>query len=145
MIRQMKEILVAVDGSKSASKALSMAVLLAKSSHAVLDILYVTAFDSDTDSKNPVSWLPTSVTKPTGPELHAVLKKAEDQVGGAVPVHICHATGVPTTEILRFADEHKVDAIVIGGRGLGRVEGFFLGSVSQEIMQKAERTVIVVK
>ena len=144
MIEQMKEILVAVDGSKSASKALSMAVLLAKSSHAVLDILYVTTCDSDTDTKSP-SWLPKSVTKPTGPELHAVLKKAEDQVGGAVPVHICHATGVPTTEILRFADEHKVDAIVIGGRGLGRVEGFFLGSVSQEIMQKAERTVIVVK
>ena len=33
----------------------------------------------------------------------------------------------------------------MGGRGLGRVEGFFLGSVSQEIMEKAPGTVLVVK
>ena len=47
-------------------------------------------------------------------------------------------------EILRFAEEHD-EPIVIGGRGLSRVEGFFLGGVSQEIMEKAKGTVLIVK
>ena len=52
--------------------------------------------------------------------------------------------GNPPREILRFAEEHDAP-IVIGGRGLSRVEGFFLGSVSQEIMEKAKGTVLIVK
>ena len=56
-------ILVAVDGSPSADKAVDAAVLLAKSSGAVLQLLYVSYFDSETydEAAERISWLPESV------------------------------------------------------------------------------------
>ena len=137
-------ILVPVDGSAGSLKALDAAILLAKSSGATVDILYVSYFASETDTKNLISWLPERLTRPVAPAVHDALGSAEERVRGVVPYELHERTGNPSREILRFAEEHD-EPIVIGGRGLSRVEGFFLGSVSQEIMEKAKGTVLIVK
>lgn len=137
-------ILVPVDGSAGSLKALDTAILLARSSGATIDILYVSYFASETDTANLVSWLPERLTRPVAPAVHHALGTAEERVKRVVPYELHERTGNPPREILRFAEEHD-EPIVIGGRGLSRVEGFFLGSVSQEIMEKAKGTVLIVK
>jgi nucleotide-binding universal stress UspA family protein len=70
-------------------------------------------------------------------------------VKGCMPDDVDYAyhtrTGMPVEEILQFAEESLPDLIVTGGRGLGVVEGFFAGSVSQELVERAQTAVMVVK
>ena len=53
--------------------------------------------------------------------------------------------GEPVESILGFADSRDADLIVVGSRGLGRVAGTVLGSVSKEIISRAERPVMLAK
>jgi nucleotide-binding universal stress UspA family protein len=46
--------------------------------------------------------------------------------------------------VVRFAEEHGGDLIVVGSRGLGSVEGFLVGSVSHKVTGLAECPVLVV-
>ena len=47
--------------------------------------------------------------------------------------------------ILSMVEEMGVDTIVIGHRGLGRVQRIFQGSVSQKVNQQADCTVVTVR
>ncbi|MBI4844388.1 MAG: universal stress protein [Nitrospirae bacterium] len=52
--------------------------------------------------------------------------------------------GNPADEILRAADEEKANMIIIGSRG-NRVSHLFTGSVSREVVNRAEVPVLVAK
>lgn len=138
-------ILVPVDGSEGACRAMDTAVSLAQAVGASLDILYVSYFDSATDSEEEDSWLPDIVTRPSGREAKAILTQARQRVPDSVPVTVHQRTGIPAQEIVAFSREQGVRLIVVGGRGLGVVEGFLLGSVSQQVMEEAEASVLIVK
>lgn len=47
--------------------------------------------------------------------------------------------------IVKMAKEEDFDIIVIGGRGLGGVTEFLLGSVSDRVAHNAECPVLIVK
>lgn len=47
--------------------------------------------------------------------------------------------------ILAVADEIGADMIVVGSRGLGRLRGMLVGSVSQKVVQHAHCSVMVVR
>jgi nucleotide-binding universal stress UspA family protein len=47
--------------------------------------------------------------------------------------------------IVQVAKDRGADAIAMGSRGLGDVEGFLLGSVSHKVSSLAECTCITVK
>lgn len=53
--------------------------------------------------------------------------------------------GDPVDRICRCADEENVDLVIVGNRGLGGVGAFVLGSVSEKVVRKSTRTVMVVK
>ena len=53
--------------------------------------------------------------------------------------------GQPARTIVDFAKRSGADAIVIGSRGLGDIEGALLGSVSHKVASLAEMTVVAVK
>ena len=55
------------------------------------------------------------------------------------------ADGDPAETIAGLAKDRKVDAIVIGSRGLSDIKGLFLGSVSHKVNHLAECTCITVK
>jgi nucleotide-binding universal stress UspA family protein len=69
--------------------------------------------------------------------------RAED--AGAKSVTVRVEDGDYDTGILKMAKDVGADAIVIGHRGLGRLERLVQGSVSQKVVQKAECTVIVAR
>jgi nucleotide-binding universal stress UspA family protein len=61
----------------------------------------------------------------------------------AHPRAVSHHGGVASA-ILAEAATAEVDAIVLGTRGLGGVKSFLLGSVSHQVVQHADRAVLVV-
>jgi nucleotide-binding universal stress UspA family protein len=53
--------------------------------------------------------------------------------------------GIPFKEILRVEDEEDVSLIVIGSHGKSNVAEMLLGSVSEQVIRKAKKPVLVVK
>src|SRR5690625_2817279 len=51
----------------------------------------------------------------------------------------------PGENICNYAEQNDISMIVVGSRGLGNIKGLFLGSVSNEIVQKANVPVLVMK
>jgi nucleotide-binding universal stress UspA family protein len=54
-------------------------------------------------------------------------------------------TGHPVDMIVNVAAREKVDLIVMGSRGLGGLESFLLGSVSDRVLHHAHCPVLIVK
>jgi nucleotide-binding universal stress UspA family protein len=61
----------------------------------------------------------------------------------AQPRAASHHDGIAAS-ILTEAEAAGADVIVMGTRGLGRVKSFLLGSISHEVVQHADRAVLVV-
>lgn len=55
------------------------------------------------------------------------------------------AVGEPAAEIVRVADERGVDQIVMGTHGRGPVGSLFLGSVAQRVVHLSKLPVLLVK
>lgn len=53
--------------------------------------------------------------------------------------------GVPTVEILKTESEEDVSVIVIGSHGASNVKEMLLGSVSEKVIRKCRKPVLVVK
>ncbi len=53
--------------------------------------------------------------------------------------------GPPAEAILRVAETHGVDLIVMGTRGLGGLAGTLLGSQSQKVVMRVKRPVLPVR
>jgi nucleotide-binding universal stress UspA family protein len=68
-----------------------------------------------------------------------ILAKAKDrsQRVGAQTIQLRSAWGDASGKILELARDIKADAIFIGRRGRGRLEGLLLGSVSQKLASLA--------
>jgi nucleotide-binding universal stress UspA family protein len=136
----MKKILVATDGSENGRHALDEALELAASNGAAVTILYV--------RHTPLPVLGDPFYQRA---LSAELRKANETV--AVAAAVAHEMGVeaeaevlegdPAARILELARMRDVDLIVVGSRGLGPIAGTLLGSVSREVLQHADRPVLV--
>jgi len=146
-----KKILVATDGSDHAKKAIDYACDLALKYDAEVYLLYVIY----------KSGVPKSLLKvieahriEKTPE-HAILREIGDRII-KMAERECREKGVknfqssiiegdPAQAIIEFAREKGVDMIVMGSRGLGNLEGVFLGSVSHKVCNLAHCTCLTVK
>ncbi|HLK58228.1 MAG TPA: universal stress protein, partial [Chthonomonadaceae bacterium] len=63
----------------------------------------------------------------------------------AEPVHIRQEVGRPAERIARIAEEEPFDLIVLGSRGRGAFRSLLLGSVSEQVVQRAKRSVLIVR
>jgi nucleotide-binding universal stress UspA family protein len=145
-------ILVAIDGSESSMKAADYAIDLAKKqdnpSLTLLNIL-----DIDTVKKMVSSFVaaPTYGLKDYEEHKRVVLqrldqvrKKCEDEgihtrvevVGGPTPV---------TSSIVNYAENEKIDLLVVGTRGNSGLKKLLLGSVATGVVTYAHCPVLVVK
>jgi nucleotide-binding universal stress UspA family protein len=79
-------------------------------------------------------------------EADQILQKALEAVG-KIPgeVHTEILEGSPAEAILDVANTRKVDLIVMGSRGFGRLKGLLIGSQSQKVVQHAPCPVLIVR
>jgi len=71
------------------------------------------------------------------------IEKELKEAGLAVKSRI--ETGIPVREILRVEKEEDVSVMVIGSHGMSNLEEMFLGSVSEKVIRKCPKAVLVVK
>lgn len=137
-------ILVSVDGSAHAERALSEAIDIAVASNARLTIL--TAIP-----KSP-TWMCASLAVPAPPPLdreleresQQILRAAERSVPESVPV-----TTILTRDPIRDALQKRIvdgchDLLVIGSRGRGAFKASLLGSVSHHALNHSPIPVLVI-
>lgn len=149
----MDRILVADDGSDAALKAVEIAAELATKTGASLAALAVI------DSGNFGGADVVAFARSEGLDMGAAVAASVDaaaaylarcqtiaQRHGVVRYHSEKRTGDdPATEILDFAREHAIDLIVVGSRGMGRLPGLLLGSVSQKLASRAPCSVLIAR
>ena len=71
--------------------------------------------------------------------------RATAQQHGVTDISVDIVDGAPAEAILAAAKHEKADMIVMGSRGLGRLEGLLLGAVSQRVNHLAACTCVTVK
>ena len=145
----LETILVATDGSAHADKALDIACDLAQKYGSRLILLAVYRHHSMPGSTH--SLVGGDDLEPPDAALAKVAREimdraiAQARAKGVRQVEGLVRRGPPARTIVQVAKERRADAIAMGSRGLGDVEGFFLGSVSHKVSSLAECTCITVK
>lgn len=139
-------ILVGIDGSEHAARALREAIDLASSNHARLTILCATPQPSMMVAGGPViapvdmQGLENAIEA----EYQQLLNSAVEQVPSDISVVKVLSHEPPARAILAQAKTANDDLIVIGSRGRGDVRSLLLGSVSHQILQTSHVPVLVV-
>ena len=113
-----KNILVPVDGSEGADRAIEKAVMLAQICAAKLNFLYVANINQLAINAVLSDAILDSVTKAG----NVILDRALEMVPEGVAKESFSDTGSPAVVILDFAETNDIDLIVMGSRGLGVVK-----------------------
>ncbi|MFT5217902.1 MAG: nucleotide-binding universal stress UspA family protein [Planctomycetota bacterium] len=148
-------ILVATDASAASNRALKIAAEFAKLHDAELLIVHVirdmqipfeikeipelehNQFASFSDAREEIM---RKIAQSVLRSASQIAKKA-----GVGKVQTAIGTGDPATSILGFAKRRKMDMIVLGTRGLGKLKGSILGSVSRKVTNNAETSCLIVR
>ncbi|HEY6690801.1 MAG TPA: universal stress protein, partial [Rubrobacter sp.] len=136
-----RSVLVATDGSEVSLRAGKYAVRLADGLGAKLFALYVVdehlLFHSGIHYAEFVEMLSREGREATG-KVRALAEEA------GVECEELIVFGRPEQTILSVAEEVRADPIILGAEGMSGLEHALIGSVSEEALRRANRTVLVV-
>lgn len=144
----MNRIVVAIDGSEDASRALEYAGRLEEDRGADLVVVNVVGgyglpddiFASFTRSRH--EWLEEALRSRSADILDKARNRARQL--GVKNVHLDSRSGDIAQAILDVAAEKQADTVVAGKRGTSRVSGLLIGSVSQKLVSLAKVPVTIV-
>jgi nucleotide-binding universal stress UspA family protein len=122
----MKRIVIATDGSAGAREALETGLSLARKSGAVATLVYVRSLGSEPGQARTVLGEAAALAEQAGVEFETEILE-----------------GNPAGRVAEIARLRDADLIVVGSRGRGAFAGAFLGSVSVELVHRADRPVLV--
>ena len=146
-----KKILVPIDGSETARKALEYAVDLAKQTGSTIILLSV--IDKSSFYDIPITF--PNVISPT-----PLLETLEDYLRQTAEAYVADAeglcrskgvesrkivnTGHPAEEIIKAAEDLKVDLIVMGSHGKSALGAALLGSVTMRVIHMETKIPVLV-
>ena len=140
-----KNVLVATDFSVSGKEAVATAVSLAKRSRGTLAVVSV----ADRPPMFPHSLHERHSEDPdelwsrqARSSMSALVKRLQRQLPGTRGFV---RVGTPWRDIVALAGELRVDAIVVGSRGLSAIQRLLLGSTAENVVRHATCPVLVVR
>jgi nucleotide-binding universal stress UspA family protein len=142
-----RNILVAIDGSEHAARALAEAIDLAQAGHGRLTVI--------TSVPDPSAWLIGGSAYSGGIDFERLaqesereytdaLEQAVESVPDDLPVTKVLAHGRAGARILEEVERGRHDLVVMGSRGRGDVRSLLLGSVSHQVLNEGGTAVLVV-
>ena len=144
-----KTILVATDGSEPAQHAVEYAAISAQKWGANLLILTVVPptpiYPSMGEYTNDFSIEHEKAIMSYHVGVLEDAKKSLKEKHPKLTVSTKLKKGYVATKILKASEEEEVDLIVIGSRGLGGLTGWFLGSVTNHVVNHCTKPILVVK
>jgi nucleotide-binding universal stress UspA family protein len=137
------KILVATDFSPHAMEALDYALALSRAFGGSLTLLHVCAPPPYSTPHHGMYIPAPEVMAEIIRSAQQSLAKAKEAVSG-VSVDTVQMQGKPATEIVRWAEEHGADLIVLGTHGRHGFRRLVLGSVAEEVVRGAPCPVLTV-
>jgi nucleotide-binding universal stress UspA family protein len=146
-------LLVPVDGSEHAKRAVLAAADLAPRYGATLTFMHVlTRSGSLAIPEELKAYTELEHVRVTEQDLienagNEILKDAEllARANGVEKCETLLKRGDPATRIAEYVKNNRVDLIVMGRRGLGDLAGVFLGSVSHKVGQATDCSCLTVR
>ncbi len=135
-----KHILVALDEAGEPRKGMEKAIYLAKLSGAKITGVNVVVVSPTLAST--VTNYRDYLAEKAQVMLDRVKESCEKQ---GIQLASKILDGSPASKIAEFAEEEKVDLVIVGSRGLGGMSEAILGSVANSIVHKSKVSVLVVK
>ena len=136
-------ILVAIDGSPHAVRALEEAVDLARTQRSRLTLISVASRTAWRLVAGPYAGLlPTQ--EDADREAEATLRAARTRIDDDIPVTTIVGQGSAAAAILKRAVDGTHDLIVMGSRGRGGAAAALLGSVSHDVLHHSRVPVLIV-
>jgi len=148
--KQLKRILVAVDGSENATRAARAAIALAKKFNAELIVCHV--IPTPAFSAQAVFTVPGDTMR----GYYEVSRTEGNRIVGEV-VKLAETNGVKASStirdnvfsvvecIVKLAEDMNIDLIVTGTRGLGSFKKLLVGSVSSGVINHSKSSVLLVR
>lgn len=138
------KILLATDGSESAAPATRAAADLSAATGSEIELVYVGKDISTPAAYNDPSSKDTEAARKARELLDGVAKEIEEDGGKVVESHVVPGKK-PAEEIVKLTREQDVGLVVVGSRGLGRLQYALQGSVSSTVVREADCPVLVVR
>lgn len=142
----MLKILIAVDGSEHADRAVDAVGAMVRSSLDVEATLLCVSPEPLLYGGYTLATI-AKIEEDQKNQQTAILAKAAERARaqGLKLAEPARAHGVIANEIVRIAREQKVDQIAMGTRGMGAVGSVVLGSVAQRVIHQSPVPVLLVK
>jgi nucleotide-binding universal stress UspA family protein len=143
----MKSILIPVDGSAYSMKAIEIGKELAKAFDSKVFILSVVTPELKVSSGRGSNMYSSILMEELKECSVKILDEAKKQfLGMANPVESVSVLGNVADEIVRFADENKIELVVMGSHGLGALKNRLMtGSVTTRVLHHIDVPVLVIK
>jgi len=148
----LQRVVLAVDGSDNAGRAVHYTAALAQ--HFPFHIVIVSVYKHRTYQESSLSLVRTR-EMPAAPDevMQNLCEEAVEwayerlKEAGIDPdrIETLVRRGPPARTIVRTTKQQDADTVILGNRGHGDVEGFFLGSVSHKVNALSDCTCITVR
>ncbi len=129
----LQTILVAFDGSEQSQKAFDLGLEIAAKFNARLLVIGIVRLPEPAISVEIDAMLDRGKTH-FAEEFARLTEMAKEQ---SVQLEAEVGIGHPAEHILRFAEDNHADMIVMGRRGLSKLRGMLVGSVSERVVRHA--------
>ena len=138
MVKSFENILVPYDNSPNSKIALNRAFELAELSNGKITLIHVISYQKTI----------AKIVEPYRESLIDHVKKFFNQIEREasrrdIPLKQEILYGNPSEEILHFLKNKKFDIIIMGRRGITKITGPSLGSVSNAIVQNSKTPVLI--
>ena len=140
----MKKILVPIDGSSNSFRGLSKALELAKKDDATIFALHIVVMSPSIAIGGSRRSPKNEAEKKISESVISPAKKRCVQKDILFESKVIYGAD-PGYDIVKFANKHRFEMIVMGARGLNSLKKIFLGSASDYVLKKAKIPVLIVK
>lgn len=145
-MQRIERILLTTDFSETSKRAFAPAVMLAKKFGAAILLTYV---EEDRLPPLVVEYMAVGVDEILGQQMDRATERLGESVAELAAeverVEPLVAMGTPSVEIVRLAEEHDVDLIVIATHGRGFISHAILGSTAERVLRRAPCPVLIVR
>lgn len=140
----MDKILMATDGSKHSKKTIEQTIKLAKKFDPEVTILYVIEVNPQQGYDFFASYRAKEEELVSSGE-NVLKKTAEAFKEQGIIVKTRLEKGNPSDIICDISQKENYDLVIMGGRGLGKISGVLLGSVSNAVVNCLHNNIMIIK
>jgi nucleotide-binding universal stress UspA family protein len=144
----MGEVLVCVDFSEATERVLAAAINLAQSTGLTVRVVHVAAGEAELAGYDKEAFEAATPDKRAGQlrDEHGRLQELTDRLAaaGVSAAEPALVMGHTAEQIERLAGEFGADLVMVGSHGHGGLHHLLVGSVTEDLLRRSTRPVIVV-